>query len=159
MIFALSILLLSGCSELSNNGKEKSSEVEFVFNNSTADTPDFDVVFNDNGSTLLHRSQFSQDNSQLSAGPFETVQSGSLDVEIILLKDKLPRSFGELSLPLKKDWRYRVIFQIVSGDPTEGCLGCLGYKSFAIDSTFKSNPDDSLYIVWGGNSISDPVDY
>ena len=69
-------------------------------------------------------------------------------------------SRGEFSIPLKEDWAWTVDISHSSLDPMVGCFGCFGSKSFSIlDSAYINNDNDSIFVVYGGNSISNPVIY
>jgi hypothetical protein len=64
-----------------------------------------------------------------------------------------------IELPLKLDWGWGVDIFIQAGDPTHGCFGCMGAESFELDPSLGYDRDTMLHIVWGGNSISNPVYY
>jgi hypothetical protein len=66
------------------------------------------------------------------------------------------RSFG---LPLQPDWRWDIVLIPAATDPTATCLGCQGAAAIPLPESLRAEGRDSLYIVWGGNSISDPVVY
>lgn len=65
---------------------------------------------------------------------------------------------GRIRLPLRPDWRWEVSFQPDSTNPLHRCFGCVDAQAFALPSSW-SPAGDSLYVVWGGNSISSPVIY
>jgi hypothetical protein len=115
----------------------------------------------------LTNSDFEGEYQELSAPVKETSTSGELIIHFELTDSQTNEmiSSGDFSLDLRNDWRYGITFRAdsIEADPTFGCFGCLGYKSFEMDpvldesgSTFEN---DSLYVVWGGNFISNPVDY
>jgi hypothetical protein len=92
--------------------------------------------------------------------PFTTPKSGKLQVQFTLTDstgDHL--SSGVVSLDIRADWRWSVDFVLSSQNPFNGCFGCLGYTSFPLDSVFQKGVRDSLYVIWGGNSIKHPVIY
>ncbi len=94
------------------------------------------------------------------AGPFQTATSGDLEISGALVDQAgKERAKGAINLPLKPDRRYGVWIIVGSGDPTAGCLGCAGSRSFPLDPALGYAPDVALSIVWGRNSISDPVVY
>jgi len=66
---------------------------------------------------------------------------------------------GSLELPLRSDWRYGVTVQVDSTDPARYCLGCIGSLAFALRPGVGRSVRDSLWLSWGGNSISNPVEY
>jgi hypothetical protein len=44
-------------------------------------------------------------------------------------------------------------------NPTQYCLGCLGSRSFPLSVAYRRVAADSVWVTWGGNSISNPVVY
>jgi len=70
-----------------------------------------------------------------------------------------PVATGSVTIPLRNDWRWRVDFINATEDPVLLCFGCAGSRAFALPPTHRAPGFDSLWVVWGGNSISDPVIY
>jgi hypothetical protein len=68
-------------------------------------------------------------------------------------------SSGALTLPLQDDWEWTLDFAARTTDPRMNCLGCQGAEAFPIAEPFRTAPRDSLWLVWGGNSLSNPVLY
>jgi hypothetical protein len=62
---------------------------------------------------------------------------------------------GTFDLELRDDWYWNVILAQTSHDPMIGCMGCFGSIRF----TTSVEQDWSMWAVWGGNSISNPVVY
>ncbi len=92
--------------------------------------------------------------------PFATPKSGTLQVQFTLTDstgDHL--SSGAISLDIRSDWRWSVELVLSNQNPLNGCFGCIGYRSFPVDSVFQKAAKDSLYVIWGGNSIKHPVIY
>ncbi len=92
--------------------------------------------------------------------PFPTPTSGTLQVDVVL-RDSTGGHFTHTSivLDLRPDWIWEVDLVVGRVNPFETCFGCSGTKSCALDSVYQEVPGDSLYIVWGGTSISHPVVY
>lgn len=65
------------------------------------------------------------------------------------------RGSGTVRIPLKPDWEREVQFHVADSDPIDRCFGCEGSERFE----FSGLPGKHLYVVWGGNSISEPVVY
>ncbi len=87
----------------------------------------------------------------------QTASSGILDIRFRLESGGRLLSSGSAQIPLQDDWRWAVQFHASTDDPR--CFGCFGARAFALDSMLRSPGRDSLWIVWGGNSISNPVIY
>ena len=68
-------------------------------------------------------------------------------------------STGTVSLPRKSDWRWGVTISAATTNPGEGCFGCFGSQSFPLAEAFRAPGQDSIWVVWGGNSIDDPGIY
>ncbi len=94
------------------------------------------------------------------AGPFATATSGDLLITAALV-DRSGRELaqGVVALPLQPDRHYGIWVSLASGDPTAGCLGCAGSRSSPLDPALGYAPALSLSIVWGSNSLSNPVVY
>lgn len=68
-------------------------------------------------------------------------------------------STGTVLLPRRRDWRWHVTVEAATTNPQLECFGCLGSQVFPLNAGFQSPGRDSIWVVWGGNSISDPVTY
>lgn len=68
-------------------------------------------------------------------------------------------SSGAIELPLRRDWSYGIDIQADSADPTRTCFGCQGSRVFSLAPAYVQPAFDSVYVWWGGNSISNPVVY
>ena len=56
-------------------------------------------------------------------------------------------------------WRWNVSLFLDERNPHETCIGCFGYRSFPVLESYRTSPAESLWMTWGGNSISSPVVY
>ncbi len=113
-----------------------------------------------NWTKTLKGTDFQQGESPNSTKAFETPRSGSLRVDVTLRDSANGHvNSASITLDLRSDWRWGVDIFLSDKNPLEGCFGCLGAKAFPVDSFYQSTPLDSLYIVWGGNSIKHPVVY
>ena len=100
------------------------------------------------------------DKKQTRVGPFETAHSGTLHVQFQLLNGGSPSATtGSFDLELREDWRWGVDFIVSDRDPMQGCWGCSDSIAFELDPAFGYTSDFKLWAVWGGNSISNPVEY
>ncbi len=68
-------------------------------------------------------------------------------------------SEGIVSLPLRSDWAWSIDFHPAAVNPYEFCFGCSGYRAFSLAEAYRDTVTDSLYVIWGGNSIKNPVIY
>jgi hypothetical protein len=113
---------------------------------------------------LLGRPDFTTANGRrYSAGPFKISSSGTASVSCTLAESDGSESraitTGTVGIDLRSGVRYGVDCIVGEENPHPTCLGCFGYAAFPLDSTLGLPPSDSLFILWGGNSISNPVDY
>lgn len=94
-------------------------------------------------------------------GPaFDTPQKGTATVTFsVILPDGRAIATGQASVPLRGDWEWDFELMALTDDPKPTCFGCFGSKSFALPADLRSAGRDSLWLVWGGNSIRDPVVY
>lgn len=92
---------------------------------------------------------------------FKTATAGELKVRFKLLDGEKLISSGQFEMPLRSDWAWDIDFQSSPArrDPLDGCFGCFGAKVFALTEGYGMLPSDSLYVIWGGNSIKNPVVY
>jgi hypothetical protein len=69
-------------------------------------------------------------------------------------------SEGQVALGLRKDWRWGIDIFHRDRNPYNFCFGCFGCESFPIlIPAYMASDSDSVFVVWGGNSISNPVIY
>jgi hypothetical protein len=68
-------------------------------------------------------------------------------------------SAGSVTLPRRSDWRWHVTISAATTDPALLCFGCVGSHAFGLPEAFRVPERDSIWVVWGGNSISNPVVY
>ncbi|HEX8666811.1 MAG TPA: hypothetical protein VF727_00385 [Allosphingosinicella sp.] len=86
---------------------------------------------------------------------YDTRASGSLRVSVRFEGSGRSGS-GSVELPLRPDWIWGVSLHVTARDPREGCMGCLGVRSFPLSG---APAGEQLHLVWGGNSISAPAVY
>jgi hypothetical protein len=88
--------------------------------------------------------------------PFDTQGHGTLSGQVWLVAGHDTMATGTFDVPLREDWRWGVDIFVADSNPMRYCFGCFGSRSF---KAAPSAPGDSLFLVWGGNSISNPVIY
>jgi hypothetical protein len=86
---------------------------------------------------------------------YATRSSGTLRVTVHLLKNGRTAQ-GTIELPLTPDWSHNIPIHVGTGNPLDGCMGCIGVRSFPLSGTNPANPE-KLSIVWGGSPISKPT--
>lgn len=162
----LCLLFLSSCSL--SGSDDKQAEAQFRVHQNLIETNTLSLhIIDGKRSYQLENSDFEGEHQELSAPAIETSTSGELVNHIELTDSQINEmiSSGDFRFDLRNDWRYGTLFKAdsVEADPAFGCFGCLGYRSFEIDpvtSESGSNfENDSLYVVWGGNFINNPVVY
>lgn len=88
-----------------------------------------------------------------------TPTSGMLQLSISLDDHGTPVASGEIAIELRRDWRWNVDIVTATTDPRLQCFGCIGSKAFSLAPAYRAAGRDSLWLVWGGNSIRNPVVY
>jgi hypothetical protein len=88
-----------------------------------------------------------------------TSTSGDARVSFELRDGDAVVSTGSIILPLQDDWQWGVDLMVRSTNPMMGCLGCTDAVAFPIADAYRTESRDSLWLVWGGNSISNPLIY
>jgi hypothetical protein len=69
-------------------------------------------------------------------------------------------SEGQVMVGLRRDWLWGIDIFHTGRNPYRGCMGCFGYRSFPIlDPAYMASDSDSVFVIWGGNSIRNPVEY
>lgn len=88
-----------------------------------------------------------------------TRTSGTAQITFELRDGAAVISSGTVSVPLQGDWAWTVNLIASTEDPALRCFGCQGSQAFPLAEDWRTEGQDSLWMVWGGNSISDPVLY
>lgn len=145
---------------------DQDARVLFRFQDmSRVHTPDMtlSIVFTDGDSEneISGRVNSSSDTASIyPTSRLPTANAGSLMVHFTLLAptdDTI--STGNAAIPLKPDWIWEITYYVAPYNPIYGCWGCFGSSAFAMDSAYQDTIADSVFLVWGGNSISHPVIY
>ena len=98
--------------------------------------------------------------TQYNGPTFETRTSGTLRVSYVLTHPTGGEiSSGLVELDLRADWGWGVTIHADTANPERMCFGCIGSRAFALAPAFRIPAADSVYVVWGGNSIKNPVIY
>jgi hypothetical protein len=90
-----------------------------------------------------------------SSARYDTRASGTLRVSV-RFEGSGRSAVGDVELPLRPDWIWGVSLHVTARDPREGCMGCMGVRSFPLSG---APAGEQLHLVWGGNSISAPAVY
>jgi len=97
---------------------------------------------------------------------YSTRKSGTLQVDFTLATpDTTLIAEQNFALPLRSDWAWGIDFNVTHYNPYFACFGCSGYRAFPLARAYYDTVGDSVYtidslfVVWGGNSIKNPVIY
>lgn len=88
-----------------------------------------------------------------------TATSGELVADISMRDAQGVIATGQVTLALKSDWIWGINLHVDSVNPSRYCFGCFGSRSFPLRAGVGRTVRDSLWVTWGGNSISNPVVY
>ena len=100
------------------------------------------------------------DNSTPTTGEASLQATGpDIVVAFRLVDSGVLLSQGSITLPRRSDWRWGVTIFNKTTDPRQGCFGCMGAAAFDLAASHRVADHDSTWIVWGGNSISNPAIY
>jgi hypothetical protein len=90
----------------------------------------------------------------------DTPGSGMIGVHVALKDpDGTVLAQTDVGLAIRSDWVWEVSIHLADGDPMETCFGCIGHETVPVPADLIPDAPDSLYVVWGGNWISNPVVY
>src|SRR6056297_372889 len=157
-------LLISGCSLFGSDNEP--AEIQFTLQNFSTDEVSITTTGTKPGLNIS-KNDFSDNGADHIPGStksFITDNSGMMTVMFSFLNENSELSEGEFEIELREDWLWSVNFQINSADynPLDGCFGCLFYESFKLNPETLNSTEvetDSLYVIAGGNYISEPVIY
>lgn len=93
------------------------------------------------------------------AAELATRQSGTLSVAFRFADGAATIAEGSAEVPLRSDWAYGFTIHVDSANPRRTCFGCIGSTPFPLLARYRRTPADSVWLVWGGNSIRHPVVY
>jgi len=157
-------LFISGCSLFGSD--EEPAKILFTVQNFSADELSITTTGTKPGLNIS-KNDFSGNDGEHFPGStksFSTDNDGLMTVMFSFLNENSELSEGEFEIELREDWLWSVNFQINSADynPLDGCFGCLFYESFKLNPETLNSTEvetDSLYVIAGGNYISEPVIY
>ena len=151
-------LALASCSLLGGGGAEV--EVRYTFRTpGAADGLAFSATVDAGGRTRT-----------LTRDDFEPVGDRQFDAAPLMVGDGPSRvtcsvarggAEGAVSVDIDVEDRflYRVSCAVAPQDPIRLCFGCRGSEAAPLDPALGLPAGDSLFVVWGGDSIDHPVDY
>lgn len=108
-------------------------------------------------SRVVTGEDFEGTSSRFDTREFRTPTSGTLIVDVTIAEAGEVIATGMVELPLRPDWGWGVDLFLGDRNPTDTCFGCVDYRAFGVAEGHRDSPADSLWVVWGGNSISNPV--
>jgi hypothetical protein len=85
----------------------------------------------------------------------DTRTRGDIEITFRLEGGGTTVSEGRVALPLKPDWRWAVQLVSATSDPVEACFGCSGSKAFPLARAYRGPERDSVWLLWGGSSMSE----
>jgi len=157
-LFFMTVLLFAGC------GSDDEALVHFQLINPTFSVDNIEITADDGLlNHTIDEDDYIANGNSYRTHEFRTRKSGTLKISFEIY-DGVSRQVdpvieGELDLELKSDWFWSVDFIVSDMNPFEFCMGCSGYQAWGLPEILKRNENDSLYIIWGGNSIKNPVIY
>jgi hypothetical protein len=87
----------------------------------------------------------------------QTQPRGQLMVSYLMRDGDTQLSTGAITLDIRGDWTWDITLRVDSLNPINLCFGCVGSKSFPLAAAYQRNARDSVWLIWGGNSIAHPV--
>jgi hypothetical protein len=104
----------------------------------------------DKGRLTLTSDSFSEESGRAQSAPVEVPNSGEAILGIEFSEGDETIAVGDLSIELRDATRWGVLFYRAAEDPSEDCIGCEGVARFAITSNGQREPDDAIWVLWGG---------
>lgn len=86
-----------------------------------------------------------------------TPTSGALSVQFLFGTSTTAFASGTVTVDLAPDQIWNFDIEVASANPQDHCFGCVGARGFALDPMYRRTPTDSVWVVWGRNSIKHPV--
>ena len=150
---ALVVLMLSGC------GRRDEARASVGYRGTAAIPPSAVTLTIDGPGTTatFHGAELPSQGTAVRTPEVATSVSGNMTIGFTLATPQGDLSRGSVTLPLRPDWNWGVDVVVDTVNPARLCLGCVGSKSFPLK--VPRTPTDSVWMVWGGNSLSNPVVY
>jgi hypothetical protein len=162
------LLVLSFCScakKKTTSVDQDEATVRFRFINqvSRVNVPMLHITYN-HGATArtLRDSDFHFDSTsqQYLTSTFATPLAGTLSLNVLLTDTTGDTvSSGSAAIPLRPDWAWGIDIFPSHTNPYLYSFGVVGYQAFPLRPAYQDSLSDSLYLLWGGNSIKHPVIY
>jgi hypothetical protein len=152
----ISGILLAGCGEEARIGAAARLEPPLSHEMLTVTVRDVGRIIRWTGDDFT----VGPDNATPSTPEVETRTSGpDLEVTYVINDGGAVLSSGTVLLPRRSDWSWGVTIEAATTSPEEGCFGCFGSRAFGLPPAFRPPGRDSIWVVWSGNSISNPAIY
>jgi hypothetical protein len=103
------------------------------------------------------RRSLSDDEIGSSPAEISTPTSGTLSVQFLFGTSATALASGTVTVDLAPDRVWSFEIGVASANPQDHCFGCVGARGFALDPSYRRTPTDSVWVVWGRNSIKHPV--
>jgi len=158
LLLLLSVVLFTGC------GSDDEALIGIHLVQPTYTLDNIVITAKDRFIThTLNEDDFNLNGATYNSKKIRTMKSGELELDFAIYdgtsRQVEPDVEGTITLDLKPDWAWSVDFVISDMNPFNYCMGCSGYESYVLPETLKRNENDTLFVIWGGNSIKHPVIY
>jgi hypothetical protein len=110
------------------------------------------------GRVTLTSVDFSEVSGLASSQAVPVPNSGQATVAIQFTQAGETLAEGEIVIQLTEATRWDVHVFRTPADPTDDCLGCEGVVTFPIAPEHQREPQDALWIAWGGLKEGEVVD-
>jgi hypothetical protein len=87
----------------------------------------------------------------------ETDTRGEIEIGFRLETGGRTLSEGSVRLPLRSEWYWGVQVVSATSDPREACFTCTGSQAFHLAPEYRGPERDSIWLMWGGDSIRGPA--
>lgn len=82
---------------------------------------------------------------------FEVSSFGRMTVRVLFPPGEAPSFEGRVRITLREGFRWNIDVFRRAGSLTDDCFGCIGAAAFRIPPDARNEPDERLWIVWGGH--------
>lgn len=146
----VSVLVVAGCNETSRISAVARLDPPLTVDMLTISARDDDHGWTWRGSDFRSSLEWPTPTT----GERETRTRGEIRISFRLQAKGDTVSEGSVTLPLRSDWRWGVQVVSATSDPGDACYGCIGSQAFPLAREYRGPERDSVWLVWGGQSIT-----